>query len=328
MKEEEAFSQFHESLKLNKDEVEFARRFPDEVRTALLEADIHITHSFLQGSLARGTMISPLKDVDMVVSLDRDHYDHLLTSPQGPDKAMDLLQAGLEAKLRNRYPGLRFGPRKRHALPLILGHLYPSFDLVPAFETQTRYDDDVLIADRELRRWEPSNPRELKRVISAANQATDGKLIHVVRMVKHAVRKKLHQKFPGLAIESFATKAIQMPVTYPEGSALALQQGATMLGNPILDPTGVDDLAPKIEEIEPGFTQWAEGWFQEQGENARRANEYAKSGDHDKSISWWYRIFGPPFPMPPHTSSSRIAATALTSGLGAPRRTRAWRNSI
>ena len=325
MKEAEAFSQFHESLKLNREEVNFARGFPDEVREALRDGDISITHSFLQGSLARRTMISPLKDVDMVVSLDRDRYSYMLSDREGPDWAMTLLESGLEV-LRRRYPSLRFGPRKRHALPIMLGSGYPSFDLVPAFETQTRHNDDVLIADRDRKRWKRSNPRKLGRVVAAANQAAGGKLIHVVRMVKHAVRNNLHQGFPGLAVESFAVDAMRSPVTYAEGSALVFVNGSTMLGGPILDPTGVDDLAAKIDGIEPGFTQQAKEWFQDQAADARRARQCAESGEHNKSISWWYRIFGHPFPSPPHTQSRRMAAVGLTTAPRAPRPTRAWRN--
>ena len=99
---------FDSDLKLDPDEVDFARGFPDEVRQALSDEGVRITHSFLQGSLARGTMVSPLKDVDMVVSLDRDQFGYLLDDPQGPDKAMDLLEAALEKQLRPQYPKLRF----------------------------------------------------------------------------------------------------------------------------------------------------------------------------------------------------------------------------
>src|SRR5690606_31244235 len=83
--ENEAFEEFHEELKLDPDEVAFAREFPDEIPVALSGAGVKVTNSFLQGSLARGTMVSPLKDVDMVVSLDRDDYGYLLDDPLGPD---------------------------------------------------------------------------------------------------------------------------------------------------------------------------------------------------------------------------------------------------
>ena len=325
MTEAEAFAEFHEELKLDPDEVAFARGFPNEVREALSEGGVKVTHSFLQGSLARGTMVSPLKDVDMVVSLDRDTYGYLLTDPRGPDFAMDLLKRALETQLRPKYPRLRFGPRKRHALPIELGGGYPSFDLVPAFETATN-DDDVLIADRDDKKWERSNPRELIRFVAKANQATGGKLIHVVRMVKHSVRTKLHEKFPGIAVESLAIDAIGGPMSYAQAAVLVFGQGAEALGGPIFEPTGRDDLAPKIDQIEPGFTNKAKRWFGEKAGEARRALNLGESGDHDQSISWWHRVFGPPFPSARATSPA-AAAAALTFGRSAARPTRAWRRS-
>lgn len=324
--ENEAFEEFHEELKLDPDEVAFAREFPDEIPVALSGAGVKVTNSFLQGSLARGTMVSPLKDVDMVVSLDRDDYGYLLDDPLGPDKAMDLLQAALDRELRPEYPSLRFGDRKAHALPIDLGDSYPSFDLVPAFETTTD-DDDVLIADREDQRWERSNTRELIRFVAAANQKADGRLIHVVRMLKHAVRTKLHDKFPGLAIETFAVRAVDHSMGYAEACLRVFEAGALMLGGRVPDPTGRDDLAPKIEALAPGFTAKAKQWFESEAADARRAHERALAGDHHEAISWWFRVFGPPFPPPPSEQAEEEAAVGLSYGTTAPRPTRSWLTS-
>ena len=323
MTEPEAFAEFHEQLKLDPDEVAFARGFPDEVRQALSDDGVKITHSFLQGSLARGTMVSPLKDVDMVTSLGRDEYGRLLNDPLGPDKAMDLLQGALDRQLRRRYPEITFGPRKAHALPVELGNGYPTFDLVPAFETTTS-DDDVLIADREAGQWERSNTRELIRVVADANKASGGTMIHVVRMVKHAVRTKLHDEFPGLAAESFAIPACDEPMTHAEACVRVFELGARMLGGSILDPTGNDDLAPKIDAIEPGFTGRAKQWFSDRADEAKRARNAAEAGDHDQSVAWWHRVFGPPFPAPRTKASPEAAAKALTYGAVAARPSRAW----
>ncbi len=326
MTESEAFEQFHEELKLDPDELAFARGFPDEIQAALAIEGVVVAYSFLQGSLARGTMVSPLKDVDMVVSLDREAYRHLLDDPLGSDKAMDLFQDALERQLRGKYPNLVFGERKAHALSIELGDGDPSFDLVPAFET-TSDDDDVLIADRNDRRWERSNTRELTRVVATANQKVGGKLIHVVRMVKHAVRTKLHEGFPGLAVESLAIPAIDTQMGYAEACLRVFEEGASRLGRTIIDPTGRDDLAPKIDAIEPGFTHNAKQWFESEAADARRAHERAVDGDHDEAVVWWFRVFGSPFSSPADSVSEKAAASALSFGVSAPRPTRSWQNS-
>ena len=326
MTEVQAFAEFHEELKLDSDEVDFARSFPDDVREALVESNVKTTHSFLQGSLARGTMVSPLKDVDMVVCLDRRDHGYLLRSLFGPDQAMGMLQEALENRLRPDYPDLRFGPRKRHALSIELGGGRPSFDLVPAFETTTD-DDDVLIADREDKQWKRSNPRELIRIVSGANQEMGGRLIHVVRMIKHAVRTNLDERFPSLALESIAIVALDQSVSYAEACLLVFEKGAEILGGPIHDPTGRDDLAPKIDQIEPGFTVRAKEWFEEKVFEARCARERAVSGDHVRSIAWWHRVFGAPFPSSWEDKSAKRAAHGLAFGSVAPKPTRAWRRS-
>ncbi len=327
MDETQAFAKFHERLKLDPAEVAFARSFPDDVRGALSEGGVKITHSFLQGSLARGTMVSPLKDVDMVVCLDPNAHGHLLGEPSGPDQAMGILQKTLEVQLRSHYPDLRFGPRKAHALPIELGGNRPSFDLVPAFEATTD-DGDVLIADRENWQWVYSNTRKLNRVVSDDNKATEGILIHVVRMIKHAVRSKLHEGFPSLVLESVAITALPKSMSYAEACLLVFEKGAEMLGGPIFDPTGRDNLTPKIDEIEPGFVARAKQWFDERAKEARHARDSADIGDHIQSIAWWFSVFGPPFPAPPSAKSPKEAAKGLAFGVGAPKPTRGWRESL
>jgi hypothetical protein len=251
----------------------------------------------------------------------------LLDRHVGPDEAMDLMERVLSQHLRSRYPNLHFGERSAHAITIELGDTHPSFDIVPAFETTTD-DDDVLIAHREHGVWERSNPRALTRVVAEANQLAGGKLIHLIRMIKHTVRANLHPDFPGLAVEAIAMSAISEPMAYDQACALVFAKGAEMLGGPIMEPTGLNDLAPKIESLGPNFTFRAKQWFVNQAENARRALECTESGDHDLAVAWWHRIFGPPFPAPRADVSPQAAATALTYGATSPRPVRAWRRSV
>src|SRR5690606_17030510 len=100
MTENEAFQAYHKALLLPPRDVAFARGFPEEIRKILTaSSEITVSHSFLQGSLARKTMIPPLKDGDMVITLDRDRHGHLMASPTGPEDSMDLLEAVLRAPL-------------------------------------------------------------------------------------------------------------------------------------------------------------------------------------------------------------------------------------
>ncbi len=201
MREDDAFEQYHKALRLPPEEVAFARTFPDLVREILADStEITISHSFLQGSLDRGTMVPPLKDADMVATLNRDRHRALLDDPDGPDKAMDLFERVLEEPLRARFPSMEFTDRTAHAVQFDLGPQLPSFDLVPAFEESEPPGEygNVYIADSEDQAWEWSNPRQLSHQVAKCNQACHGRLIHVCRMVKNPLKHDpVLKDFPG-----------------------------------------------------------------------------------------------------------------------------------
>lgn len=236
MTQDEAFQQLDEELKLNPEEVDHARSFPDRVREALAAGGVEVDHSFLQGSLARGTMASPFKDIDMVVTLELSNHGDLREDPDGPDQAMDLLEEALDEHLRDDYPGLSFPSRSRHALKIDLGEDLPTFDLVPGFELTPDEPDDIEIANRDDGTWDWSNPRELRRVVAERNQATGGRLIHVVRMGKHAAQQ-IHENFPGLVVESIACEALREEMSFAEGCTILFEAAAEMLGGDIFEPT-------------------------------------------------------------------------------------------
>lgn len=60
------FSQYDDYLKLDPDERDSARDMHHEIRDSLRAAGV-IADAFLQGPLARKTMLAPLRDIDMVV---------------------------------------------------------------------------------------------------------------------------------------------------------------------------------------------------------------------------------------------------------------------
>ena len=95
MNQTEAFEKFDDALKLNPADRGRAEKCHNEI-TLLLKAKGLIIGAFLQGSLARKTMIPPLRDVDKVVIL--------AEALRGltPDDVMDRLQAVLANVYRTR----------------------------------------------------------------------------------------------------------------------------------------------------------------------------------------------------------------------------------
>ena len=318
MTENDAFDRYHNALKLPPEEVAFARTFPDLVKEILAESpEITVSHSFLQGSLDRGTMVPPLKDVDMVSTLDRERHGEFLDDPEGPERAMDLFERVLEEPLRRRFPRMAFTGRTAHAVQFDLGPGLPSFDLVPAFEESEppgQYGN-VFIADCEDQAWEWANPRQLRHQVAKCNQACNGRLIHVCRMVKNPLKHdEVLNGFPGLVVEALACDCLSGAFSCAEGVAALLAEGAARIGQgAIYDPTGVDDLAVRLDE--KGLTRPAQEWFTRAADEAARARRAAEIGDHESALRWWYRVLGDPFPLPEDSAVTSSETTTVVDGL-------------
>jgi hypothetical protein len=283
MNQDEAFEAFDEALKLNPTERAAAIVLHNEI-TARLRAAGVITGAFLQGSFARKTMLGPLRDVDKVVIMaDRPEY---CASPM-------LAMAVIEKVLAAAYPQATF-ERGRHALKVDFGPERCSFDIVPAFETDT--DDDVLIANTETGTWDRSNTRTLIRVIAERNQACDGRFVHQVRMGKQFVVHSLEGIVPGLHTETFAHAAVTEPLEHAEACCRILEAGARLLAGTYTDPTGVD---PIYRKLKPGVAPRAQAGFAAAARAAREAQRLAAAGDHRSAIAIWHQLFGDPFPAAP-----------------------------
>jgi Second Messenger Oligonucleotide or Dinucleotide Synthetase domain len=288
MNQDEAFEVFDEKLKLNPIERAAAIRLHNEITAVLLAAGV-IVRAFLQGSFARKTMLGPLRDVDKVVILAGRLADR-------PDLRIlpVLAMVEIEKVLAAACPEATF-ERGRHALKVDFGPERCSFDIVPAFETDTD-DDDVLIANTEANTWDRSNTRTLIRVIAERNQACDGRFVHQVRMGKQYVVHSLEGLIPGLHVETFAYAAVTKPLEHPEACCRILEAGARLLTGTYTDPTGVDRICRKLK---PEIAAQAQAAIAAAARSAREAQRLAAAGDHHSALAIWHELFGDAFPAPP-----------------------------
>ncbi len=298
MNESEAFDKYHDGLKLNPMERLRAERCHAEITQLLISAGL-VLSAFLQGSFARKTMISPLRDIDKVVVLDPS------LAGLTPDQVMNRLQSVLET----HYPGAKFD-RTRHSLKLEFGDDTFCFDVVPAWETDTD-DDDVLIANRDTGGWDRSNTRELMRVVAERNERCNGRFIHVVRMIKHLVAHKMDEVIPGLHVESIAYLAVTAPMGYPDACLAVLEMGALVLASEYTDPTGRDRISDRLTAAE---RRRAQQFFSTAAATAREAHDLALEGDDSAANAVWYDIFGDPYPKPKSSNMSVAAALAASAG--------------
>jgi hypothetical protein len=328
MNQDEAFEVFDEKLKLNPIERAGVIRLHNEITAVLVAAGV-IVRAFLQGSFARKTMLGPLRDVDKIAIMAGRLADR-------PDlSALPVLaMIEIEKVLAAAYPNASF-ERGRHALKVDFGPERCSFDIVPAFETDTD-DDDVLIANTDTNTWDRSNTRTLIRVIAERNQACDGRFVHQVRMAKQYVVHSLEGLIPGLHVETFAYAAVTEPLEHAEACCRILEAGARLLAGTYTDPTGVDRISRKLK---PGVAAQAQAGFATAARRAREAQRLAAAGDHHSSLAIWHDLFGDPFPAPPAqavadalrrsfaggavTSTGTVSTTSRGRQPAPP--TRAWR---
>lgn len=268
-----------------------------------------VAGSFLQGSFARKTMVSPLNDVDVVLLLpERDRAR--LHAPGGPSASMEQLKG----PLRECFTAVVFDADKRadHALRLDFPDVAFHIDLVPAFEVGN-VNGDVDIADRAKACWERSNSRELIRTVSERNQDTGGRFVAQVRMVKTFTTVTPGLDVCGLVGESLAFDAVTEQLDDPQALLRTFERGARLTSGTLTDPTGVDDLLAGW-----GYErrQATAAVFARAARQAREALRLAAAGDETGAIDLWGSLLGEQFPSPPANADlSKVMRDWHTGGV-------------
>jgi hypothetical protein len=318
----QAFAQLRTNISL--DPVEYQRAIAiHNAVTAYLTAIGLITGAFLQGSLARKTMIAPLRDVDKVVLLAVDYTK----VHNGQQIAAEKVAAALKAM----YPALEPVIGK-HCVALDFGETTFSFDIVPAVPA-TDGSDDIEIINTKKGGWQTSNTRQLIRVIQERNKDCNGNFIHQARIGKLFARVNAEGLVPGLHVETFGHQAILGHMEDDEAIAALLHAGAHSLsvGVTYTDPTGVDELSHRID---PPARATAQRAFAEAARLADTAVKYRKNGEDNAAIAIWHKMLGKNFPKPDATSALTGLGTGAGIGIGgvvsrtapsAPTPTRSWR---
>jgi hypothetical protein len=280
---ERAFGELDAHLNLDPVERLEAITFHNKL-TEKLKADGIISSAFLQGSFARKTMLSPIRDIDKVF-LVSSLYKSWLSDNGGAVAAADVI----EAALRGHYPDATF-KRSRHALQMDLGEGKFSFDVVPAFDTD---DDttDVLIMDLQDDTWKRSNTRELMEVVGERNKACDGRFVHQVRFVKDWSRRILDGKLPGLHVESIVFACVDESLGHADAVWRIFDCGAKLLGagEGYDEPTGVERLSAKLNDVDREVARQA---FAAAATQSTKAWALDQAGLVDEAVAAWKGIFG------------------------------------
>ncbi len=318
---ERAFAEFDAELNLDPLERLRAVTFHNEL-TERLKADKIISDAFLQGSFARKTMLSPLRDIDKVFLL-HPQYNHLFTDEGGAVAAAELVESALKGYYTNSSID-----RARHAVQMDLGEGMFSFDVVPAFEAGDG-TTDVMIMDLDRETWKRSNTRELIEVVAERNKTCDGVFVHQVRFIKDWARRVLGERLPGLHVESIAFACIDGPLSHAEAVSRIFACGAQVLGlgAGYGEPTGVERLSDKISEVDREAARQAFVAAEAQSAKAWMLDEH---GREEEAVATWHEVFGALFGDGKQTGGDFLrrlgTGAAVVTGAKAPGATptRAW----
>lgn len=149
-----------------------AQRSHHALRSALDTGNIgrRIIDSYLSGSYARHTAISPIDDVDIIFVIDRAEW---------PDPSPEKVLRTFEGAIRLRRPGSTVVMQRR-SVGLQMEHL--SIDAVPAVETgRPGY---IEIPDRTTGGWILTAPKVHAAAATEVNKARAGLFIPLVKLLK------------------------------------------------------------------------------------------------------------------------------------------------
>lgn len=153
-----------------------------------LREKLDITDDFLTGSYRRDTMIEPLNnekfDVDVLVAFDGEAYKETAL----PDLRNLVIEALHEIKEEVPELGiLDINEEQRRSVGIDFGENF-NMDIVPAIEIVK--DEKYIIFDKRTLKSLESNPKLHRKLLTEANELSDGKLVRLIKLLKYWKRSK------------------------------------------------------------------------------------------------------------------------------------------
>jgi hypothetical protein len=306
-----AFDQHQTAVNADPAAVKEGRRRRDLFKEALAPED-DVTETFPSGSLARGSQIDPINDVDFVAVYDPEAHPDWGSPGTSAEDALRYVGSQVNRLLGSTNgtvaKEVRLASPRNHAVKCFLDDPDDpaafTVDVMPALR---RADGTLLIPERRSRRWVPANPQDLIRRV-AARHAAWNQFVRLVRVLKHwNMSEKAGMK--SLVVEVLALH--HLPVARrPEALQQFFTAAAVAVGLPVTDPAGL------CGEIQPDLDRaHARTCLQAAADVAWQARAAEARGDTDEAICLWRRVLGPEFPEPPagceSAAGGSVAAPAV-----------------
>jgi hypothetical protein len=310
-----AFDVFQREVNADPDQLGEARRRRNLVKKAF-GSESDVVERFPSGSLARGTMLEPIHDVDYVLVYDS--AAHPDWGQPGPSSAGALSYVG------ERINGLlgdtngtvanevrRAAPRN-HCVKCFFddpeAELPFTVDVMPALRQP---DGTLLIPEKCSELWVPAHPEDLITRI-AARHATWNRFVPLVRVLKHWNAKVACAGMKSLVVEVLAYKCIPpgfvtgISEHRPEALARFFTAAVVAIDQPICDPAGICGEIQRDLDVDTVRAK-----LQQASDDAYLARAAEQRGDTDAAICQWRKLLGDQFPEPPGGCSKGLAAVPL-----------------
>ena len=237
------------------------------------------TYSFLTGSYSRNTSIRPPKDVDFFIVLNDKKYGDLK-----PSELLNLL----EKTLKEILPDTTIF-QQTHSVTIEYDEEF-SIDVIPAFEINSElYKIPHVSENSDI--WLESNPKIHGEKLTEANDATNGLLVPIVKLLKAWKRdkcsyvKSFHLEL--LAIEIINNSDVE---SYATGINLFFDNAGNYLENScIVDPANSDNLVDDyLTDDERKNLKYL---IKTEAAIVQNAVNLENDGEIDEAIKEWDKIF-------------------------------------
>lgn len=279
----EGFEIFRSNLEITDLQSAAVATRQQNVRDALA-SEFNVLDTFLTGSYRRSTMIAPLAqaDVDAFIVLDPKYYHQ--NTPQS-------LLERVRVRLRATYPKTPRISKNGQAVTITFTDF--NLDVVPGFYRQ---GGGFLIPDAAGGRWISTDPKRHVEIWSAANQAHEGDLVPLLKMLK--AWNRAHSEF----LRSFHWEALTLTILnnvkiadYSSGVRYVFEHARSAFAQLLLDPAGYGgNLGDYIDMITGAeIANRLETAYQ----RARDAEIQINQNRIDLAFERYRQIFGDYFPV-------------------------------
>jgi hypothetical protein len=252
------------------------------VRVAV-ENGFDVLDSFLAGSYARSTIISPLSecDIDIFIIIESKYY-----TQYHPSALLDRLRT----VLKQTYPSTPKISRNGQAVTITFTDF--KVDVVPCFN---RKGGGFIIPNSISQSWVSTDPTVHQSYLSEQNRLHNGNLVPLVKMMR-GWNRGMNSAFSSFYVELCTAKVLtNIKIDdYPSGVRYVFDKSREVVKYKIVDPAGFGDEINPLNNI--ATVEEAVSRFQTAYNRALKAENFARNGNIHLAFEEWRKIFPKHFP--------------------------------